>query len=53
LNNLNSDAFFKNNGEALSSSVFASAKKFFPNQQQLSDDRTIEVMKQIRQALIG
>lgn len=31
LNNLNSDAFFKNSGEALATSAFASAKKFFPS----------------------
>lgn len=32
LTNLNSDAFFKNSGEALARSTFQSAKKFFPNQ---------------------
>jgi hypothetical protein len=30
--NLNSDAFFKNNGEALAQSAFASDKKFYPLQ---------------------
>jgi len=29
--NLHSEAFFKNNGEALAKSAFSSAKKFFPN----------------------
>lgn len=30
LDNINSDAFFKNGGEALAVSAFSSAKKFFP-----------------------
>lgn len=32
LNNLNSETFFKNNGEALANSTFSSQKKFFPNE---------------------
>ncbi len=31
ISNLNSDAFFKNNGEALSGSVFGTEKKFYPS----------------------
>jgi len=31
LKNLNSDAFFKNSGEALAASAFSSASKFLPN----------------------
>ena len=32
ISNLSSDAFFKNSGEALARSAFASQKKFFPSQ---------------------
>jgi len=31
ISNLKSETFFKNNGEALTQSAFASLKKFFPN----------------------
>ena len=53
LNNLKSEAFFKNSGEALSQTAFASAKKFFPNQNNLPEDRAIEIARQIRTSLIN
>ena len=53
LANLNSDAFFKNGGEALASSAFSSAKKFFPNQSKLTEERSFEILAQIRTALVG
>lgn len=45
LNNLNSDAFFKNSGEALVTSAFASAKKFYPTQEAISEERACEIAK--------
>lgn len=54
LSNLNSEAFFKNNGEALSGSVFATEKKFYPSQSnKLPLDRALDITKQIRTSLIG
>mmetsp|Transcript_23065 Transcript_23065/g.22459 ORF Transcript_23065/g.22459 Transcript_23065/m.22459 type:complete len:459 (+) Transcript_23065:1720-3096(+) len=54
LSNLNSEAFFKNNGEALRSSTFESSKKFYPSQKgALPLDRANELAKQIRTALIN
>ena len=53
LNNLNSNAFFKNGGEALAQSGFSSQKKFFPTTKEtLNEERAREVAKQIRDALI-
>jgi Ca2+-binding EF-hand superfamily protein len=43
LNNLNSDAFFKNSGEALAQSAFSSAKKFYPTTERLSEERSYEI----------
>ncbi|MFS8160613.1 MAG: hypothetical protein ACMG6E_10510 [Candidatus Roizmanbacteria bacterium] len=53
LTNLNSDAFFRNNGEALASSTFSSAQKFYPSKKNLSEERAVEIAKQIRTALIN
>ena len=53
INNLGSETFFKNNGSALASSTFSSAKKFFPVEAKLSHERAAELFKQIRTALIN
>ena len=53
INNLASDAFFKNSGEALASSAFLSSKKFYPSGAKMSIDRANEVAKQIRTAMIA
>lgn len=45
LNNLNSEAFFKNGGEALASSAFSSAKKFFPSTEKMPEERACEITK--------
>ena len=45
LNNLNSDAFFKNGGEALANSAFSSAKKFYPSSEAMPEERAIEIAK--------
>lgn len=45
LNNLNSDAFFKNGGEALANSAFSSAKKFYPTHEKMDDERANEIAK--------
>lgn len=45
LNNLNSDAFFRNGGEALATSAFSSAKKFYPTNEKLTEERACEVAK--------
>jgi Ca2+-binding EF-hand superfamily protein len=54
-----STTFFRNGGEALAQSAFASAKKFYPSadgsggkDSKLSMERALEVAGQIRQALI-
>ena len=49
LSHLNSDTFFRNNGEALTNSGFASSVKFYPgasndNSKALSDERAFEVL---------
>lgn len=53
IDNLNSDAFYKNSGEALATTTFSAAKKFYPTQDQMSEERAIEIAKQIRTALIN
>lgn len=53
LNNLNSDAFYRNGGEALAESAFSSAKKFYPTTEKLSEERACEIAKQIRTSLIN
>lgn len=52
INNLSSDTFFKNSGEALAQSAFSSGKKFFPASQNLPNERAFEIAKQIKAALI-
>jgi len=53
LDNVNSEAFFKEGGEALAQSAFSSGKKFFPNQSKLPEERAFEILNQIRTALIS
>ncbi len=53
LNNLQSNVFFKNCGEALAQSGFNSGKRFFPTTSTLSLERAAEICKQIRTALIN
>ena len=45
IDNLNTDAFFKNSGEALATSTFTSAKKFYPTQDKMSEERAFEIAK--------
>lgn len=52
LNNLSSDTFFRDSGDALAVSAFSSSKKFFPVTEALSGERAIEIVKQIKAALI-
>lgn len=53
INNLNSNAFFKNGGEALAQSGFASQTKFFPSNSSITEERAAEIAAQIRQAMIN
>ena len=53
LNNLSSDAFFRDGGEALAVSAFSSQKKFFPVSEQLTPERAFEIAKQIKAGLIA
>lgn len=52
LDNLQSDAFFRDSGEALAVSAFSSQRKFFPVHEGLSGERAMEIAKQIKAALI-
>ena len=52
LSNLNSNAFFKNGGEALAVSSFSSQRKFFPSNQNFTPERALEIAKQIKAAMI-
>lgn len=52
IENLGSDAFFRDSGEALAVSAFSSQRKFFPAGEQLSGERALEVAKQFKAALI-
>jgi Ca2+-binding EF-hand superfamily protein len=61
LSHLNSDSFFRNNGEALTNAGFSSSIKFYPGSQDtsnkqyqpLSEERAFEVLNQIRTALVS
>jgi hypothetical protein len=52
LDNLSSDVFFRDSGEALAVSAFSSQRKFFPVTETLSGERAMEITKQIKNALI-
>ncbi len=52
LNNLSSDAFFRDSGVALAQSSFSSDKKFFPVNESITAERAFEIAKQIKNALI-
>ena len=43
INNLNSNAFFKNGGEALAQSGFSSQAKFFPSNSTITEERAAEI----------
>jgi len=45
IDNLQSDTFFKNCGEALASSTFSSSKKFYPMTDALNPERALEIAK--------
>jgi len=51
IKNLNNAAFYKNSGQALATSTFNAATKFFPSQSKMSKEKALEVCKQIREAL--
>lgn len=53
IDNLGSDAFFRNGGDALAKSAFASQTKFFPVNDSLTGERALEIAKQIKAALIN
>ena len=53
INNLGSDAFFRDGGEALAVSAFSSSKKFYPAGEQLTNERAFEIVNQIKAALIA
>jgi Ca2+-binding EF-hand superfamily protein len=54
ISHLNSDAFFKNSGEALASSAFASVKKFFPSSlNSLSEEKSADVARMLREAMVS
>jgi Ca2+-binding EF-hand superfamily protein len=43
INNINSNAFFKNGGEALAQSGFTSQAKFFPKNSAITEERAAEI----------
>lgn len=52
IDNLNTNAFFKNGGEALAVSSFSSQRKFFPINENFTPERALEIAKQIKAAMI-
>lgn len=52
IENLSSDTFFRDSGEALAVSAFSSQRKFFPASEQLTAERALEVAKQFKAALV-
>jgi len=53
LRNINSTAFFKNGGEALSAPQFSSTYKFYPTtmNEEISDEKLLKMCQQIREAM--
>ncbi len=52
IDNLNTNAFFKNGGEALAVSSFSSQRKFFLTNETFTPERALEIAKQIKAAMI-
>ena len=52
IDNLNTNAFFKNGGEALAVSAFSSQRKFFPINETFTPERALEIAKQIKAAMV-
>ena len=53
IDNLSTNAFFRNGGEALVVSAFSSQKKFYPVGDSLTGERALEIASQIKAALIN